>query len=396
MPRVSRFCTSIRLTNLAKASPKVKLAAFAGVFGAYWLSFPWMFEAWGMPSRVFAISYIVLAALLWGLKGGLLVALVNIPVALSLLKVLGVEYIGTVVAPIVTLTIAAIVGRLTDLSLELEAQYVQSSRAEQELQAYRHNLEKLVQERTAKLAQANQLLQTEIAERTRAEAALRDSEEKYRHLVENINDVIYAVDAQGVITYLSPAIESQSGYRLAELIGRVFFDFIYQEDRQRILRQFEKVLAGHLEPSEYRIVIKSGEIRWIRSSSRPIYQGDQVVGLHGSYIDITEKRCLEEQLRQAHKIEAIGTLAGGIAHDFNNILGIILGNTELALLRALEENPARQNLEQIRQACVRAQAACQPDTQFQPQNRPGTAPSAHWPDRQRIPHARAGVDPSDH
>ena len=356
MPRVSRFCTSIRLTNLAKASPKVKLAAFACVFGAYWLSFPWMFEAWGMASRVFAISYIVLAALLWGLKGGLLVALVNMPVAWSLLKVLGVAYIGTVVAPIVTLTIAAIVGRLTDLSLELEAQYVQSSRAEQELQAYRHNLEKLVQERTAKLAQANQLLQTEIAERTRAEAALRDSEEKYRHLVENINDVIYAVDAQGVITYLSPAIESQSGYRPAELIGRVFFDFIYQEDRQRILRQFEKVLAGHLEPSEYRIVIKSGEIRWIRSSSRPIYQGDQVVGLHGSYIDITEKRCLEEQLRQAHKIEAIGTLAGGIAHDFNNILGIILGNTELALLRALEENPARQNLEQIRQACVRAQA----------------------------------------
>ena len=175
-----------------------------------------------MASRVFAISYIVLAALLWGLKGGLLVALVNIPVAWSLLKVLGVAYIGTVVAPIVTLTIAAIVGRLTDLSLELEAQYVQSSRAEQELRAYRHNLENLVQERTANLAQANQLLKTEIAERTRAEAALRDSEEKYRHLVENINDVIYAVDAQGVITYLSPAIESQSGYRIAESSAACF------------------------------------------------------------------------------------------------------------------------------------------------------------------------------
>jgi hypothetical protein len=63
------------------------MVAFLSVFGVYWLSFPWMLRLWGMPSRVFAASYLVLAALLWGLKGGLLVALVNIPVAISLLKV---------------------------------------------------------------------------------------------------------------------------------------------------------------------------------------------------------------------------------------------------------------------------------------------------------------------
>jgi hypothetical protein len=122
MGRAWRFSPWFVLTNLVKASPRVKMVAFTSVFGAYWLALPWMFTLWGMPSRVFAASYIVLAALLWGLKGGLLVALVNILVVISLLKVLGIEYIGGVIAPIITLSLAAIVGQLTDLSLALALQ----------------------------------------------------------------------------------------------------------------------------------------------------------------------------------------------------------------------------------------------------------------------------------
>src|SRR5262249_12417795 len=143
----------------------VQLAAFTGVFGAYWLAFPWMLAAWGMPARLVALSYIILAALLWGLKGGLLVALVNIPVTWSLLKTLGVAYLGTVVGPLVSLTVAAIGGRLTALGLELEAQARQSRHAAQALQEYRLNLEHVVQERTAALAHANTTLQEEIVRR---------------------------------------------------------------------------------------------------------------------------------------------------------------------------------------------------------------------------------------
>src|SRR5262245_3596836 len=337
MARALRFGIWKFPTNLVKARLQVKIVIFISVFGAYWLAFPWMHRLWGMPSRVFAVSYIVLAALFWGLKGGLVVALVNIPMVFSLLQVLGVENIAPIIAPIITLSLAAIVGRLTDLSLALEAQYLRSSQAEQALQASQQHLEHMVHERTAALAAANQLLQREISERRRTEDDLRASEERYRHLVENINDVIYATDAQGVFTYLSPAVEAQSGYTPAELIGHMFADYVYQEDRLRILNQFEKLLSGHLEPSEYRMVTKAGAIRWIRSSSRCIYHGDQVVGVQGAYSDITERRGLEEQLRQAHKMEALGTLAGGIAHDFNNLLGIILGNTEMAFLNKLDE-----------------------------------------------------------
>jgi PAS domain S-box-containing protein len=358
MARALRFGIWKFPTNLVKARPQVKIATFISVFGAYWLAFPWMITIWGMPSRVFAVSYIVLAALLWGLKGGLLVAVVNIPAVNILLKVLGVENIAPVIGPIITLSLATLVGRLTDLSLALEAQYVRSSRAEQALQAYQQHLEHMVQERTAELAAANQLLQREVDERQRTEAALRDSEEQYRHLVENINDVIYATDVHGVLTYVSPAVEAQSGYTPAELIGHRFADYVYWEDRQRILQQFEQRLAGHLAPSEYRIVTKAGEVRWIRSSSRRISQGDRVLGVQGVYIDITEQRRLEEQLRQAHKMEALGTLAGGMAHDFNNLLGIMLGNTELALLERPEGQPTatRRHLEHIHQACLRARA----------------------------------------
>jgi PAS domain S-box-containing protein len=134
----------------------------------------------------------------------------------------------------------------------------------------------------------------DITERKQMEEALRESAEKYRNLVENINDVLFATDEKGVLTYISPPIKPISGYSPSEIIGRPFSEFIHQKDVPRLRQQFQKVMSGHIEPSEYRIVTKSGEIRWVRSSSRPILEGNRPLGLQGRLEDVTERKQVEE------------------------------------------------------------------------------------------------------
>jgi PAS domain S-box-containing protein len=135
-------------------------------------------------------------------------------------------------------------------------------------------------------------------EHKRAEEALRQSEKKYRDLVENITNVIYAIDADGMITYISPAIELFIGYGPSEIMDRSFSEFIFQEDLPRMRENFQRILSGHIEANEYRVLTKSGEIRWMHTSSQPIYVGDRIIGVQGILTDITERQALEEMWRR--------------------------------------------------------------------------------------------------
>jgi PAS domain S-box-containing protein len=141
----------------------------------------------------------------------------------------------------------------------------------------------------------------DITGRKQAEDRLRASEEKYRELVENINDILYTTDQSGVITYIAPAIELLSGYAPSEIIGHLFNEFVYEEDIPYIREKFERDLSGQAAPHEYRAVNKAGAVRWVRVSSRPFFEGARVAGLHGILTDITERKKAEEEVKRGYE-----------------------------------------------------------------------------------------------
>ena len=146
----------------------------------------------------------------------------------------------------------------------------------------------------------------DISERRLAEQALRDSEEKYRDLVEKIGEAIFTVDIDGTLTFISAAAHRIIGFEPAELMGRHFSSFIHPEDLPALVDSFERTIKGTLHPSEYRVVHKTGGHRWVRSSSQPILHGEQPVGLRGVLVDITERREAELALQHyARRLESM-------------------------------------------------------------------------------------------
>ncbi|MFO8010189.1 MAG: PAS domain S-box protein [Dehalococcoidia bacterium] len=144
---------------------------------------------------------------------------------------------------------------------------------------------------------------TDIDERKKAEEALKQSEEKYRNLVEQISDIIFFIDREGVFTYISPVVESVTGYSEPEVIGRRFTDFIYKEDFPKVLEQFDKTrFTGELQQeNEFRVVIKTGQIRWIRTTVRPVLEGEQIIGFTGVISDITERKQAERTILESEQ-----------------------------------------------------------------------------------------------
>ena len=208
---------------------------------------------------------------------------------------------------------------------------------EGELRKIYKELEERVEERTAKLTKVNKKLEVEISERKRAEEALRQSEEKYRAIIENSSEGI-AIIQDGLIKFANPSLEKMSGYKLEEKINSPITDFFHEDEIPIMLERYQKRMAGEeiSHTYEYRLKRSDGSYLEIELSGTKIPFGDKESDLI-VIRDISErkklekdKRKLEAQLLQTQKMEAIGTLAGGIAHDFNNLLVGFLGNISLA------------------------------------------------------------------
>jgi len=140
-----------------------------------------------------------------------------------------------------------------------------------------------------------------ILERRRAERKLQRSEEKYRTLVENINEVIFSLDTQGCFTFVSPVIEQVIFYRREEMVGQPLASFVYGEDLPEFYKYWKRILSGEIAVHELRILNKTGGIRHVSMSGRRVLDGDQPVGVTGMLIDITERKWAEVLLKRAEE-----------------------------------------------------------------------------------------------
>ncbi len=186
--------------------------------------------------------------------------------------------------------------------------------------------------------------------------SLEVSEHKYRGLVENTPDIIYSFSNKRGGLYYSPRVVSVLGYSLAELSEDPFLwhDAIHPDDLAKVDGVIDEMKEQDGFEMEYRIRDAQGKWHWFRDRSVRFDMVDDEIIVHGLAADITEQRELENQLRQAQKMEAVGQLAGGIAHDFNNMLTAVMGYASIMQMSMNPTDPLRAHLDNILGAARRA------------------------------------------
>ena len=192
-------------------------------------------------------------------------------------------------------------------------------------------------------------------ERKQAAEALQLSEERYRDIVENAHDFIYSHDLKGNYTSINKAGEQLTGYTREEALTMNFVQTVAPDFVDRAREMMAGRFAGEKGAAyDLEIVAKDGRHIAVEINTKLVLRDGAPVGLQGTARDVTERKELEEQLRQSQKMEAIGRLAGGIAHDFNNLLTAITGYSELSMQRLADEDPLFGNLQEIKKAGDRA------------------------------------------
>ncbi len=186
---------------------------------------------------------------------------------------------------------------------------------------------------------------------------LRQSEAKFRGLVESSADWIWEVNIEGVFTYASPQVEAMLGYTPAEVIGKTPFVLMPPDEAERIASMFRDLIAAGkpIVTLENVNLHKDGQHVVLETSGVLAFgKAGQVIGYRGVDRDITERKKAEEELQKMLKLKSVGILAGGIAHDFNNILMGLYGNVSFAKEEIPKDHPAFKFLEDAEKSMSRA------------------------------------------
>ena len=198
----------------------------------------------------------------------------------------------------------------------------------------------------------------DVTDRLRNEQELQQSEQRYRELFENANDIVYTHDLAGTFTSINKAAERVLGYSHEDVLALNVRDVVAPEHLATAQRMIARKVGGDASGTEYELDVftRSGRRVTLEVNTRLVSRDGKIVGVQGIARDVTERKRLEWQLGQSQKMEAVGQLAGGIAHDFNNLLTAILGNAQLAQLGDRLTSELRECLGEITNASHRAAA----------------------------------------
>ncbi len=184
----------------------------------------------------------------------------------------------------------------------------------------------------------------------RLEERLRQSEERYRDLFESSRDIIFSMDTKGVVLEINRAGVALRGRPRHQIVGNSFSDMLAQSSVPAFNDALQKTVQTRHVDVEVEMVGKRGNIHILEVALAPFRQKQEVLQVHGTARDITEKKKLRDQVNQFQRMESLGRLAAGVAHDFNNVLGAVLGLASVLEVEMADNPKCKADLGGITQA----------------------------------------------